>query len=124
MDPNPLPPPAEEVFLPALPEFRQRVKWIRTFVLDITGVAEMARRLKEPASTVTTWEKGTIPHNQGEIARKYHEVAPMVPVKWILYGQNGHLVTYADGLVIVDEGQLILPIELPPSKSNPALTLV
>lgn len=85
--------------------------------------AEMGAFFGVKAETISSWETDTRqPKDFFDKLRRWAEITK-VDYDWLVTGK-GAIVTYADGLVIVDEGQLLLPIELPPSRSNPALTLV
>lgn len=123
--PNPIEPPK---FRPELRDFADRIRWVRAFVLRLNSVSEIARRLDYPSQTVESWEKGTVPRNQVEVARRYHEIAPEVPLNWLLVGGETQLFTKSDEkytpLQIIEEGQQRLHFELPPPRSNPALALV
>ena len=87
--------------------------------------AQMAALLEVSAPTVSSWETAVRqPQHQFDMLRRWAELTN-VDYRWLVTGEDGTIVTYDDNdLVIVDEGQLRLPIELPHSKRIPALTLV
>lgn len=120
--------PEPEAFQPELRDFADRIRWVRVFVLRLNSISEIARRLEYPSQTVETWEKGARPRDLIEVARRYHSVAPEVPLAWLLTG-SGTIVTKGDAvynpLSIVTEGLQPFPnFDYPPAKTGPELTLV
>lgn len=81
--------------------------------------ADLADLLGVARSTISGWEND---HSEPSISQ-WRRIAELTKASWLLTGKGDTIVTYASDLVIVDEGQLRLPIDLPPSKRTPTLAV-
>lgn len=91
------------------------------------SVEFMAAHFEVSKDAIRSWEQSR--HQPANFLVRLEEWARLTDVSytWLLTG-SVRLVTYADSaygaLVAIDEGQLRLSLELPPSRSEPSLTLV
>lgn len=98
--------------------FAERLIFIRVFVAKYRTASKMAERLECPPSTYATWEAGTSPREQVDVAARVEKHFGRAVAAWLVRGGESFTFTYNGSPVSLVESPDRLPFKLPAATAD------